>query len=282
MSSRPWRGGAAEPCIEPLAQDRRFRGEAWSKPPYSLIWQSFLLTQQWWTNATTGVRGVSAGHERAAEFMARQMLDTVSPANFFATNPELQERTLAEGGMNLVRGAKNLIEDWERAIANRPPVGAERWKVGRDMALTPGKVVYRNRLIELIQYAPQTGTVRPEPVLIVPAWIMKYYILDLTPGAVADRPSRRAGLHRVRDFLAEPRPGRPRPVDGRLPRARPDERAARDRRDHRGRPHPRRRLLPRRHAALHRRGGDGAGRGRRASPRSPCSPRRPTSPRRAS
>jgi polyhydroxyalkanoate synthase len=173
--------GGADPCIEPLAQDRRFRGEAWRKPPYSLIWQSFLLTQQWWTNATTGVRGVSDGHERAAEFMARQMLDTVSPANFLATNPELQERTLAEGGMNLVRGMKNLIEDWERAIANRPPVGSERWKVGRDMALTPGKVVYRNRLIELIQYAPQTKTVRPEPVLIVPAWIMKYYILDLTP-----------------------------------------------------------------------------------------------------
>ena len=174
-------GGATEPCIEPLAHDRRFRGAAWAKPPYSLIWQSFLLTQQWWTNATTGVRGVSAGHARAAEFMARQILDTVSPANFLATNPELQRRTLAEGGMNLLRGARHLVEDWERAIANRPPVGAERWQVGRDMALTPGKVVYRNRLIELIQYAPQTGTVRPEPVLIVPAWIMKYYILDLTP-----------------------------------------------------------------------------------------------------
>jgi polyhydroxyalkanoate synthase len=89
--------------------------------------------------------------------------------------------TAAKGGMNLVSGLKNLAEDWERAASGRRPVGTENFMVGRDVAVTPGKVIYRNRLIELIQYAPSTGTVRPEPVLIVPAWIMKYYILDLSP-----------------------------------------------------------------------------------------------------
>ena len=83
--------------------------------------------------------------------------------------------------MNLVRGAQNFVEDWERAVSGKKPVGTEAFQLGRDVALTPGKVIYRNRLIELIQYAPATEKVRPEPILIVPAWIMKYYILDLSP-----------------------------------------------------------------------------------------------------
>lgn len=175
-------GERAEPCIVPLPQDRRFAGAAWQRWPYNLVYQGFLLQQQWWHNATTGVRGVTRQHEAVVEFATRQLLDMVAPSNFLATNPELLERTIREGGGNFVRGAQNLWEDWERAVAGRKPVGTEAFKVGRDVATTPGKVVYRNRLIELIQYAPMTGAVRPEPVLIVPAWIMKYYILDLSPG----------------------------------------------------------------------------------------------------
>ena len=83
--------------------------------------------------------------------------------------------------MNLVSGFQNLVEDWERTISGKKPMGAEKFLPGRDVAVTPGKVIFRNRLIELIQYAPATDTVRPEPVLIIPAWIMKYYILDLSP-----------------------------------------------------------------------------------------------------
>jgi polyhydroxyalkanoate synthase len=127
------------------------------------------------------VRGVTPQHQRQVEFVTRQMLDVLSPANFVLTNPEVLQKGWAEGGQNLVRGFWNFVEDWERAANGRKPVGADAFKVGENLALTPGKVIFRNRLIELIQYAPTTDRVRPEPVLIVPAWIMKYYILDLAP-----------------------------------------------------------------------------------------------------
>lgn len=169
------------PCIEPLPQDHRFAGDAWREPPFSQIYQAFLLQQQWWHNVTTGIRGVAGGNERVVAFVARQILDLFSPSNFMLTNPEVLRQTLFEGGQNFVRGALNFLGDWERAIAGRKPVGTEAFRPGREVAVTPGKVVYRNELIELLQYVPAAEKVRPEPILIVPAWIMKYYILDLSP-----------------------------------------------------------------------------------------------------
>ena len=115
------------------------------------------------------------------EFAVRQMLDVVAPTNMLATNPVLQQRIVATGGKCLVDGLRHLAEDLRRQVRQQPPVGAEEYTVGETVATAPGKVVWRNRLMELIQYEPTTDEVRPEPVLIVPAWIMKYYILDLSP-----------------------------------------------------------------------------------------------------
>jgi len=173
-------GGECEPCICPLPQDKRFVADDWRQWPFNIIEQSFLLQQQWWHNAATGVHGMSAHHERVLEFAFRQILDVFSPSNFVLTNPEVLKRTQSEAGQNLVRGFWNFVEDWERAANGRPPVGSEHFVVGKNLATTPGKVVFRNRLIELIQYEPATPNVHPEPILIVPAWIMKYYILDLS------------------------------------------------------------------------------------------------------
>ncbi len=168
-------------CIEPLAHDDRFDDPEWRDWPYNLIHQSFLLGQQWWHNATTGVDGVSPHHEDMVNFMSRQFLDIFAPSNYPLTNPKVARRTLERGGWNFVDGARHFAEDLRRTQHGEPPAGAEHYRPGETVAVTPGQVIYRNRLIEVIQYSPTTERVQAEPVLIVPAWIMKYYILDLSP-----------------------------------------------------------------------------------------------------
>ena len=172
-----------DPFIEPLAQDSRFSSPEWQRFPYDVMSQTFLYAEQWWHYATTGIRGISRHHEAVVEFAARQMLDMVSPSNFPATNPDVIKATIEQGGQNLVRGMEKAMDNAIRRLSgddSKPKSEAEDFVVGRDVACTPGKVVLRNRLIELIQYSPTTETVHPEPILIVPAWIMKYYILDLS------------------------------------------------------------------------------------------------------
>jgi polyhydroxyalkanoate synthase subunit PhaC len=169
------------PCIAPLPNDKRFSAGDWQVFPFNFLHQAFLLNQHWWHTATTGVRGVSEHHARVMEFTMRQVLDVVSPSNYLVTNPEVLKKTQVEAGQNLVRGMRNFAEDTGHTLSGKKPAGLDAFKLGTDLAATPGKIVYRNRLIELIQYEPTTRQVRPEPILFIPAWIMKYYILDLSP-----------------------------------------------------------------------------------------------------
>ena len=167
-----------------VAGDARFAGSGWSKWPFHLLATSFVGTEQFWQHATSGVRGVAPHHAQVVNFMARHVLDAFSPSNFSWTNPEVLRAARDSKGRNYLAGWSNFKQDLGRRLVTATGAGdlpaAAAHAVGRDVALTPGKVVYRNELVELIQYAPQSASVYREPVLIVPSWILKYYILDLS------------------------------------------------------------------------------------------------------
>jgi len=165
-----------------IAADPRFRDPAWRQPPFRQLAEGFLRVEDWWRDATHDVPGMSPHDESVVAFAARQLLDVWSPTNLWWTNPRVLSRTFAQGGRNLAVGAAHWCEDVARILGGPHGDDSSPFVVGRDVAATPGKVVMRNRLAELIQYGPTTQRVHAEPILIVPAWIMKYYILDLSPG----------------------------------------------------------------------------------------------------
>lgn len=170
---------AGQSVIEPARTDPRFRDAAWAKPPFSCFAQGFLLGEEWWSDAAGPLAGVSRPNQRIVSFAVRQMVDMLSPTNVPWLNPEVIWETASSGGANLLAGARNFANDLAEITTGRP-AGPDVFEVGVDLAATPGKVIFRNELMELIQYAPSTDVVAREPVLIVPAWIMKYYILDLS------------------------------------------------------------------------------------------------------
>ncbi|PRY80531.1 polyhydroxyalkanoate synthase [Yoonia maritima] len=160
--------------------DHRFSGEGWQNYPFNVWSQAHQQSWQWWQDATTGVHGVTPEHQNLIAFVTGLTVDAGAPSNFAPTNPDVIAATFAQSGQNLIRGSQHLSEDIARKNGYAQDDSPQAFEVGVNLATAPGKVVFRNALIELIQYSPETGTVHPEPILIVPAWIMKYYILDLS------------------------------------------------------------------------------------------------------
>ncbi|MEN9377983.1 MAG: hypothetical protein RL710_3140 [Pseudomonadota bacterium] len=158
--------------------DPRFRHEAWARWPFNQVRANFRNTEAFWREATQ-VPGVTAHHTDMAHFFAQQWLGVMAPANWLPTNPVVLEDVAQSNGAHLLKGLQNWLHDVAGTTHKDEP--APLFRVGHEVATTPGKVVYRNELIELIRYEAQTPTVHPEPVLIIPSWIMKYYILDLSP-----------------------------------------------------------------------------------------------------
>jgi polyhydroxyalkanoate synthase subunit PhaC len=161
--------------------DPRFKSENWDLWPWRLYQQIFTVHQDWWTHATQDVPGLDDQSQRIVSFTLRQALDALCPANFPLTNPDLAFETFDSKGKNLMKGTLNALKDMTHTMAGAPPKKNQPFQVGRNLAVTPGWVVYQNELMELILYSPQTDSVDQEPILITPAWIMKYYVLDLSP-----------------------------------------------------------------------------------------------------
>ncbi len=160
--------------------DRRFEAESWTQFPFNVYARAYQNNLVLMNEAVRDVGGVTDYHGQLLEFAVRMLLDATSPSNYLASNPELLALTRSEQGQNLVRGFRHVVEDIGRTLKGTAPAGTEEFAVGKNVAMTPGKVVFRNELVEVMQYVPATKQAYAQPVLIVPAWIMKYYILDLS------------------------------------------------------------------------------------------------------
>ena len=177
-------GETAEPIAPPESSDKRFADAAWRDNPYfDFIKQAYVLTTRWADDLVKHADELEPHDRDKAQFYLRQVTAALSPSNFVATNPELMRTTLAESGENLVRGLKMLAEDIQagHGTLRIRQSDTRAFKLGVNLAATPGKVIFRNELIELIQYEPTTTEVYQRPLLIVPPWINKFYILDLNP-----------------------------------------------------------------------------------------------------
>lgn len=175
-------GDDVEPLIEPERGDRRWKDAEWRESPYfDFLKQSYLLTGRWLKDQMEGAEGLDDRERKKVALLTRNFVDALSPSNYPATNPEVMRATRVEEGENLVRGLENLLRDLERGkgtlLIQQSDLSA--FRVGENMAVTPGKVIFQNEIMQLIQYAPMTEKVHTVPVLFVPPWINKFYILDL-------------------------------------------------------------------------------------------------------
>lgn len=183
-SALKFMGEKSQTLYTPEKGDRRFKSELWDENVFfDFIKQSYLMTAGWMHKLVRSTEGLSKEEREKLEFYTRQFADAMAPTNFIMTNPEVLKETLDSGGENLIRGLENLLEDMKRG-GGRLKISMtdyDAFRLGENIAITPGSVVFQNDLIQLIQYAPSTEKVFKRPLLIIPPWINKYYILDLRP-----------------------------------------------------------------------------------------------------
>mgnify|MGYP001360901424 FL=1 len=181
-TARKLMGEESEPVIQPSPEDRRFRDAAWQENQlFDFIKQSYLLSARWLQSTVREIEGLDEKTARKVDFYTRQFVDAMAPSNFVMTNPEVLRATIESGGENLIKGLQNLLDDLERGKGKLAikMTDLEAFRLGENIAVTPGKVIFQNDLMQLIQYTPTTETVYRRPLLIIPPWINKYYILDL-------------------------------------------------------------------------------------------------------
>ena len=183
-TARKMMGAEVDALHEPDGEDRRFRDSEWDESIlFDYIKQSYLLSSRWLTNTVREVEGLDDKTAKKVDFYTRQFVDALAPTNFLMTNPEVIRATVESGGENLVKGLENLLNDMERGDGQLRirQTDETAFNLGVNIAVTPGKVVYQNDLMQLVQFEPVTEKVEARPLLIVPPWIKKYYILDLQP-----------------------------------------------------------------------------------------------------
>jgi polyhydroxyalkanoate synthase len=183
-TAKRMQGEEVEPLIEPERGDRRFKDAAWAEDTvYDYLKQSYLLTSRWLQGMVHDIDGMDPKSKEKVEFYTRQFLSAASPSNFAFTNPQVMKRAAASGGENLIKGLEHLLADLEKGKGRLKISMTDEtaFEVGRNVATTPGKVIYQNELMQLIQYAPSTETVHKRPLLFVPPWINKFYVMDLQP-----------------------------------------------------------------------------------------------------
>jgi len=181
-TARKMLGEPSQAVVTPAEDDRRFKDALWDENyVFDYIKQSYLLSARWMQSLVRDVEGLDEKTARKVDFYTRQFVDAMAPSNFAVTNPEVLRATIDSGGENLLKGLSNLLDDLERGKGRLSikMTDLEAFKVGENIAVTPGKVVYQNDLMQLIQYEPTTETVAKRPLLIIPPWINKFYILDL-------------------------------------------------------------------------------------------------------
>ena len=175
-------GAPALPVAEPAKGDKRFKDAGWHEYfLFDYVKQSYLIAARWLHDQVGSVEGISEPAKKKIDFFMRQYIDALAPSNFALTNPEVFRETVASGGQNLVRGLNNLLDDIERGNGQLriSMTDSKAFELGVNIATTPGKVVFQNELMQLIQYEPATRRQWKRPLLIMPPWINKYYILDL-------------------------------------------------------------------------------------------------------